>query len=1145
MPTYEVTVDGEVYEVESDRDLTDDEAASYVLGGRSTEAPVPEPAEQPGLVARYGPTAIRAVGGTVAGVVGAVPSPITTPLAAAIGGGTETLAQGAEMLTGEREELAPAEIAVEAGLSAVPLGRFAKAGMSAGRAALRGGARVAAAEAVGAQARSLARTGELASAEETARAAALGGAFGAAGGALEARLSRPRTGGAVDEAAKADIPEPKADLPPLGERRIILPEERNAVPPTEGVSIFGPDGKVTGVAAAILDERPTVAVERQLADDVVANAEAAAKAIGALPENVRKERFFRQLSTAIKDDLFDPVETGRVLRRGGYTMDDFFKKEVEPMFTQFERDISESGKKLNTVSREKKAVIAAMRRDPELRKLVDGYAIARREASGDSMFGQLWQEVLDLDEASRVMVIGQMATAHRNFVSQAGRLLLEVPNDVVKQALPSSFGGTRGNPLATLYGLVRASTPGNTDKVMGILEKIGPEGDVLAQQLFGRASVEAGSAAARPIRGLPSRMAGTFRDAVRGRRVMKAILGPISDAAGAYNQIAESFGRRAAFQARLMQRAAAKGLAWDEVVENPKLLSFADFSDANKHALDVTFSSSPESVTGKRFVNLVRSLGPLGSTFVTFPRYMVNAGKFFMDFNPAGAIRLLDKTKLEQRGADIASRAVVGTAMLGAAYLFRASKYAGEKWYEGAPNGTEGAERTNLLGLAGPAIPYLALGEMMYRQIHGDEGRPPMTPQDLLQGSIGIRLSPGAQAALEAMGGAGSEEGWEKWYKAAEKSVGEYIGRFTVPLRTIKDFAAAYGNDSEAIYYDPREVTELGDFKTTAPNPTIQNVPELGETLDRPASISPLTGREKRSEFTALRQLTGLTEFTRTAIEKEFARLGLAEFKTFKATGYPKADREIARRVGAIADELTPALIESEQYQAMGDAQRKGVWSEFFKEASKEAREDLKATNPAIADILKTASNVSKLEREVIKEQEGIDVDEILFQAAKEAPEGSFIQPGLNEVEPAPEQPADAPEPRATRTKLDMQAIVRAEAKAQGLDEALALAVAEQESRWNPAAVSPVGAQGLMQLMPPTAADMEVKDPFDPAQNAKGGVRYLKKLLEQFKDVKLALAAYNAGPARVARLGRIPNITETKNYVKEVLERQERFQEAE
>lgn len=100
---------------------------------------------------------------------------------------------------------------------------------------------------------------------------------------------------------------------------------------------------------------------------------------------------------------------------------------------------------------------------------------------------------------------------------------------------------------------------------------------------------------------------------------------------------------------------------------------------------------------------------------------------------------------------------------------------------------------------------------------------------------------------------------------------------------------------------------------------------------------------------------------------------------------------------------------------------------------------------------------------------------------------------------------------------------------------ALLRAVVAVESGFRADAVSRVGAQGLMQLMPDTARDMGVKDPFDPADNVNGGARYLAFLLKHFKDEELAVAAYNAGPGRVARAGRIPDIAETRAYVQNVL----------
>lgn len=119
----------------------------------------------------------------------------------------------------------------------------------------------------------------------------------------------------------------------------------------------------------------------------------------------------------------------------------------------------------------------------------------------------------------------------------------------------------------------------------------------------------------------------------------------------------------------------------------------------------------------------------------------------------------------------------------------------------------------------------------------------------------------------------------------------------------------------------------------------------------------------------------------------------------------------------------------------------------------------------------------------------------------------------------------------------ESEPMISAAATRHKLDPALIRAVIRQESGFHPCAVSPKGAMGMMQLMPDTAEHFKLSDPFNAAENIRAGAEFLKELFDRFKgDLKLTLAAYNAGPGKVdGNPASVPDIPETQDYVNQIL----------
>lgn len=164
-----------------------------------------------------------------------------------------------------------------------------------------------------------------------------------------------------------------------------------------------------------------------------------------------------------------------------------------------------------------------------------------------------------------------------------------------------------------------------------------------------------------------------------------------------------------------------------------------------------------------------------------------------------------------------------------------------------------------------------------------------------------------------------------------------------------------------------------------------------------------------------------------------------------------------------------------------------------------------------------------------------------------------YMLTGVSSAKPATAAPQAAQRAESTETETKpaeedrdtpggLDAYIKKVAAQHGVSAELVAAVIEAESEFNPRAVSRKGAQGLMQLMPKTAATLGVDDPFDPHENIEAGVKHLRALMDRFgsNNLPMVLAAYNAGEVAVIKHRGVPPYRETRNYVKRIMKKLDR-----
>lgn len=193
-----------------------------------------------------------------------------------------------------------------------------------------------------------------------------------------------------------------------------------------------------------------------------------------------------------------------------------------------------------------------------------------------------------------------------------------------------------------------------------------------------------------------------------------------------------------------------------------------------------------------------------------------------------------------------------------------------------------------------------------------------------------------------------------------------------------------------------------------------------------------------------------------------------------------------------------------------------------------------------IPALLLTAATCARADYAVLRSGERLHITsyELVGDVMRLTLPGGRVDMPASEVVSIEPEDIFTPNPAQPAAVGPFSEIIRAAAKKHGVDELLITCVIAEESNFNPRAISPRQAAGLMQLLPSTAARFGVRDVFDPAQNIEAGTRFLKELLDHYRgDLKFALAAYNAGPEVVTRFGGVPPYNETRNYVKHITSR--------
>lgn len=517
-----------------------------------------------------------------------------------------------------------------------------------------------------------------------------------------------------------------------------------------------------------------------------------------------------------------------------------------------------------------------------------------------------------LESTRRAFLVTQWATAMRNTLSQTAMVNIGAIDESLQGAIRATVGG-EGN----------------------ILRQIG-EGLDTVIALQSRMS-KAGRGRLNEI--LMSENAHIARIKLLSAPVHEVNMGgKIANFLNTPNRLQEHFFRKISFESKLMQLLERTGLDYKKI--DPNKIPAGMLEEAAEHGLTMTFAAMPKSRAGQRLVRAWAGNPLMTALLNPFPRFNFgNALPFITNFSPISFMKALNPrivadlaTGNPDEFARIASKAVIGTSMLGMAVYHRMKSDGTDKYYQIQI----GNRYWDTRSYAPLITPYLLVAEAMIRPEKLNAG-------DWAQVAVGLnRIAGTGLVATDLI----RSKKMETAAQVIGRLTGEYLGSFSVPAKTFQDI---YGG----------LVPEAGTYRETRERlltgPIMRNIPGLAQIL--PEAESPVTTKKiepplevgpVKVPVSIFRQATGLSATTKNQLQKEVDRLAIDVSRVYPKTGVPEADRMLSKYMAPVLERVTPALLENSQYQKLTRPMQRLALAELFRQARKRSRVELAEKNPRL-----------------------------------------------------------------------------------------------------------------------------------------------------------------------------------------------------